>query len=182
MGREHWQDIDAYRHATVDERLQWVKAGIRDGRLAGPKANMYFELPNARRDRYLDGEVQAVHFTALGLCLHDFAVQPCPNHLNCVRGCADYLRVKGSESERRHLVQIQQATERTLLSAKAYAANRNGSVAEPWIRHCEETLEGVRAALAVDDEMEGQEWLSPFAASRVSSKRFPAEHVQARCS
>lgn len=30
----------------------------------------------------------------------------------------------------------------------------DGRVAEPWIRHCEETLEGVRAALAVDDEME----------------------------
>jgi len=154
MGREHSRDTDAYRHATVDERLEWVKAGIQEGKLAGPKASMYFELPSAKRDRYLDGEVQAVHFTALGLCLHDFAVTPCPYHLNCVRGCADYLRVKGSESERRHLVQIQQSTERALASAKARAAAPDGRVAEPWIRHCEETLEGVSAALAVDDETE----------------------------
>jgi hypothetical protein len=154
MGREHSRDTEAYRHATVDERLEWVKAGIQEGKLAGPKASMYFELPSAKRDRYLDGEVQAVHFTALGLCLHDFAVTPCPYHLNCVRGCADYLRVKGSESERRHLVQIQQSTERALASAKARAAGPDGRVAEPWIRHCEETLEGVRAALAVDDETE----------------------------
>jgi len=154
MGREHSRDTEAYRHATVDERLEWVKAGIQEGKLAGPKASMYFELPSAKRGRYLDGEVQAVHFTALGLCLHDFAVTPCPYHLNCVRGCADYLRVKGSESERRHLVQIQQSTERALASAKARAPEPNGKVAEPWIRHCEETLEGVRAALAVDDETE----------------------------
>jgi hypothetical protein len=154
MGREHSRDTDAYRHATVDERLEWVKAGIQDGKLAGPKASMYFELPRTKRERYLDGEVQAVHFTALGLCLHDFAVTPCPYHLNCVRGCADYLRVRGSESERRHLVQIQQSTERALTSAKARATGPEGTVAEPWIRHCEETLEGVRAALAVDDEME----------------------------
>jgi hypothetical protein len=113
---------------------------------------MYFELPSTKRDRYLNGEVQAVHFTALGLCLHDFAVTPCPYHLNCVRGCADYLRVKGSESERRHLIQIQESTERALASAKARAEAPDGGVAEPWIRHCEETLEGVRAALAVDDE------------------------------
>jgi hypothetical protein len=154
MGREHPGDTEAYRHATVDERLEWVKAGIQDGKLAGSKASMYFELPNAMRDRYLDGEVQAVHFTALGLCLHDFAVTPCPYHLNCVRGCADYLRVKGSESERRHLVQIQQSTERALASAKTRASQPDGRIAEPWIRHCEETLKGVHAALAVDDQTE----------------------------
>jgi hypothetical protein len=79
---------------------------------------------------------------------------PCPYHLNCVRGCADYLRVRGSESERRHLIQIQQSTERALTSSKTRATGPDGRVAEPWIRHCEETLEGVRAALAVDDEME----------------------------
>jgi hypothetical protein len=39
------------------------------------------------------------------------------------------------------------------VSAKAFATGPDGSVAEPWIRHCEETLEGVRAALAVDDEI-----------------------------
>ncbi len=157
MGREHSRDTDAYRHATVDERLEWVKAGIQDGKLAGPKATMYFDLPMAKRDRYLNGEVQAVHFTALGLCLHDFAVAPCPYHLNCVRGCADYLRVRGSESERRNLIQIKQSTERALESAKARAGAPEGGVAEPWIRHCEETLEGVRAALAIDDEAESRQ-------------------------
>lgn len=154
MGREHSRDTDAYRHATVDERLEWVKAGIQEGKVAGPKASLYFELPTTRRNGYLDGEVQAVHFTALGVCLHDFAVTPCPYHLNCVRGCADYLRIKGSESERRRLVELREATEQALASAKAFASGPDGGVAEPWIRHCEETLEGVRAALAVDEEMD----------------------------
>jgi hypothetical protein len=157
MGREHSQDTDAYRHATVDERLEWVKAGIREGQLAGSKATMYFELEGARQKQYLDGDVQAVHFTALGVCLHDFAVTPCPYHLNCVRGCADYLRVKGCESERRRLIQIQQATEQALVSAQAFATGPDGSVAEAWIRHCEETLEGLRAALAVDDQINSAE-------------------------
>jgi hypothetical protein len=175
MGREHSKDTEAYRHATVDERLEWVKAGIQEGKLAGPKASMYFELPRAKRDRYVDGEVQAVHFTALGLCLHDFAVAPCPYHLNCVRGCADYLRVKGSESERRHLVQIQQATERALTSAKAHAVGPDGKVAGPWIRHCEETLEGVKAALAVDDQTESTPGgvAQPFRGRRSRFERHP---------
>ena len=28
----------------------------------------------------------------MGLCLHDFAIEPCSFHLNCVPGCPDYLR------------------------------------------------------------------------------------------
>ena len=151
MGREHARDTDAYRHATVDERLQWVKNGIREGKLAGPKAAIHFNLPQAQRDEYLSGEIQAVHVTPLGLCLHDFAVTPCPYHLNCVRGCSDYLRTKGSKSERRHLVQIQQATERALSSVKEYSGSRDARIAEPWIQHCEETLDGVKKALAIDD-------------------------------
>lgn len=147
LGRENPRDTEAYRHATVDERLAWVKDGIRNGQLSGPKANVFFELPRSKRDVFLEAEIQAVHVTAFGLCLHDFAVTPCPYHLNCVRGCADYLRTKGSSSERHHLVQIQRGTERALAGATA-----RGAVAKAWITHCEETLDGVRKALAVDED------------------------------
>lgn len=92
-------------------------------------------------------EIQAAHVTAFGLCLHDFAVTPCPYHLNCVRGCADYLRTKGSSGERHRLVQIQRGTEPVLASAMA-----RGAVAKARIAHCEETLDGVRKALAVDED------------------------------
>lgn len=153
MGREHDRDTDAYRHATVEERLEWVKDGIRQGDLGGPKANIYYELPSTRRDEFLEGEMRAVHVTALGLCLHDFAVTPCPYHLNCVRGCVDYLRTKGSESERRNLIQIQRATEQALASAKEHSVCGTAQVAEPWIRHCQETLEGVKRALAIDEDL-----------------------------
>ena len=82
-----------------------------------------------------------------------FAVTPCPYHLNCVRGCADYLRTKGSEGERRHLIQIRDATEYSLSSARTHGAKGNMQIAEPWIQHCEETLVGVKRALAVDEEI-----------------------------
>ena len=109
----------------------------------------------------------------LPLCLHDFAVTPCPYHLNCVRGCADYLRVKGNESERRHLVQIQESTERALASARTYAAGTNGRIAEPWIRHCAETLEGVRVALSIDHEPgpENGGVLRPFPKARTKFQK-----------
>jgi hypothetical protein len=91
LGRENPRDTEAYRHATVDERLAWVKEGIRSGQLGGTKADAFLELPRSKRDVFLDAEIQAVHVTAFGLCLHDFAITPCPYHLNCLRGCPDYL-------------------------------------------------------------------------------------------
>jgi hypothetical protein len=91
-----------------------------------------------------------VHFTAFGICLHDFAVTPCPFHLNCVRGCPDYLRTRGNQKERQHLIQIRTATEQALVAARLQAASGAG-IAEPWVRHCEE-LEGIAKALAVDND------------------------------
>ena len=52
---------------------------------------------------------------------------------------------------KQHLIQIQHTTERALSSAMAYSARGNEEIAEPWVRHCEETLAGVKKALAVDD-------------------------------
>jgi hypothetical protein len=163
LGRENPRDTEAYRHATIDERLAWVKEGIRSGQLDGTKADAYLELPRSKRDVFLDAEIQAVHVTAFGLCLHDFAVTPCPYHLNCVRGCPDYLRTKGSSSERHHLVQIQLATEKALAGAKA-----RGIIARAWITHYEETLDGVRKALAVDQDpgVADGGLVTPFAGGR----------------
>lgn len=147
MGRDNARDTEAYRHATIDERIEWVKQGIREGSMSGIKAGAYFDLPLARRDQFLEAEIQAVHITAFGLCLHDFAVTPCPYHLSCVRGCPDYLRTKGNRAEREHLVRIKTATEQALATAR----DQKHEIAEAWIRHCEATLTGIDTALAIDD-------------------------------
>jgi hypothetical protein len=45
MGRKNPRDTGAYLHSTVEERLSWVKSGIRSGEIVGPMANVYFALP-----------------------------------------------------------------------------------------------------------------------------------------
>lgn len=152
FGRENQQDTHAYHHATIEERLQWVKQGIRDGNIGGFLAEVYFALPEEDRDVFLEGQVQAVHVTALGLCLHDFSLDPCPYHLNCLRGCREYLRTKGNQQERVHLIQIYKRTEQGLLMAQEAARTGNGVLAEAWVRHHQETLVGCQAALAIDDQ------------------------------
>lgn len=154
MGRENWQETETYRHATPDERLAWVRQGIQDGRIQGMVATAFSELPLAERDSFLEGQVQAVHFTPMGLCIHDFAIEPCPYHLNCVRGCPDYLRTKGSPTERRHLLQVKADTEKALAYACQYAADHQVETAVAWVKHHEETLAGIEASLAVDGQLD----------------------------
>jgi hypothetical protein len=154
MGRDYPRDTEVYRHATVDERLAWVRRGIQQQELGGTVASVYFALPEAERQAFLEGQVQAVHFTPMGLCLHDFAVEPCPYHLNCLRGCPDYLRTKGSQHERQHLLQIRENTLQALAFARQQVQEGQQNLAEAWVVHHEATLQGVEAALAVDGDID----------------------------
>jgi hypothetical protein len=150
MGRTHAQDTQDYRHATVDERLAWLKESIRTGKVTGYMADVYRELPAAERDVFLDGQIQAVHVTPLGFCIHDFAVEPCPYHLNCLRGCAHYLRTKGNQKEREHLIRVQDITVTALAHAREQMTGDSPALSPAWVRHHEDTLRGVERALAVD--------------------------------
>jgi hypothetical protein len=152
MGRQNPQDTQAYRHATAEERLQWLKNGIRNGEICGTMANVYFALPEEERDEFLEGQIQAVHVTPLGLCLHDFAIDPCRYYLNCARRCPEYLRTKGNQQERTNLIQVQRRTKQALEIAQAQVSAGNGEIVQAWIEHYEETLAGVEAALAIDDD------------------------------
>jgi hypothetical protein len=88
----------------------------------------------------------------LGVCIHDFAIDPCPYYLNCVRGCSDYLRTRGNQQERLHLIQVHRRTKQALEVARTQATAGHGEPAQAWITHYEETLAGVEAALAIDDD------------------------------
>jgi len=152
MGRKHEQDTGAYLHSTVDERLLWVKSGIRNEEIVGPMANVYFELPEDERDAFLEGQIQAVHITPMGICIHDFAIEPCPYYLNCVRGCPEYLRTKGNQKERAYLIQVKRRTEKALSAMDEHIIAEYGETAQGWVQHYQETLVGVNAALAPDDD------------------------------
>lgn len=167
MGRENAYDTEAYRHASVDERLAWVKQSIQEERLSGTMTDVYFELPEGERDAFLSGQIQAVHFTPMGICIHDFAIEPCPYHLNCVRGCPDYLRTKGNQRERQYLLQIRENTQQALAYANKQANEGNQDLAEAWVSHHEATLRGIDAALTVDD----CDWVE--AGERVNPQTIP---------
>jgi TM2 domain len=85
----------------------------------------------------------------IGVCIHDYAIDPCPYHLNCLRGCSEYLRTKGDKEEQKnvaevynfHLIQLQRSKK---------AEEEGASMAGNFAAYCARIVEGAKAALAVD--------------------------------
>jgi len=171
MGREHPRDTDAYRHLTTDERIAWVKAGIRGGEMSGKLVKFYNALARAEQDDFLDGRIQAVHFTPFGVCTHDFAVSPCSYHLACLRGCPDFLRAKGNQQERANLIQLKGRIEKAREIAIKQVEGGD-ELARAWIDHNDETLKGIREALSADDlpTIEDESLVSPFSGGSKKSE------------
>ena len=154
MGREHSRDTDAYRHATVDERLEWVKRGFKTAswQVRRPACISSCRAPNgtgismAKFKRFTSPHSVCACMILRSRRAHTISTAFADAPTICV---SKAVRAKDATSSR-----SSNPPNGRLTSAKARAGGPDGGVAEPWIRHCEETLEGVRAALAVDDETE----------------------------
>jgi hypothetical protein len=147
QGREHLGDLGAYKHLTPVERLNTLKAALNDSRVKGQLAEMYFSLREDLRDVFLEGQLQAVHVTPLGLCVHDFKVRPCPKFLNCVKDCEDYVLDTANKNHINNLVQLQVRTKLTLDHAVQQQQKGEEDLSENWVAEAEATLNGVQRIL-----------------------------------
>ncbi len=150
QGREHIGDLEAYKHLTPAERVATLRAALESGRTKGRVAEMYFNLHDDIRDVFLEGQLQAVHVTPLGLCVHDFKVSPCPKMLNCVKDCDDYLFDTTNHVHRQNLVQLRTRTQQILQHAEAQKPRGGVDLSESWIADARATLAGVDRILAAD--------------------------------
>lgn len=161
QGREHMGDLEAYKHLTPAERLETLKAALKRGTVKGQIAQMYFSLAEDVRDVFLEGQLQAVHVTPLGLCVHDFRVLPCPKFLNCVKDCEDYVLDTQNKVHIDNLVQLQTRTQLTLDQARQQSERKQEDLSENWIADAEATLSGVTRILTVAGASTGT--VQPFA-------------------
>ncbi len=152
MGRRDLGQNEAYKHGTVAQRVAWTQEMIREGRLHGPVAETYRTMRDPiEKERFLETFVDVAHFTPFGVCTHDFALEPCKYHLNCLSGCSEYLRTKGDQEERKRIIEVRDFHLVQLESyKKAVRAETFG--ASNWARHAERIVAGANAALAIDDD------------------------------
>jgi hypothetical protein len=154
MGRRDPRQNAAYKHGTVAQRVEWAREAIKDGRLYGDIADIYNGMNDpVEKEEFLETFVSVAHFTPYGVCLHDFALEPCRYHLNCLSGCGEYARTKGDKEERSNLRQLRVFTERQLKMAEQAMTNAEYG-ASNWVDHNRRILTNTEAALAVDDDAE----------------------------
>jgi hypothetical protein len=156
-GRKDIRQNAAYKHGTVAQRAEWVRKMIQAGKLHGDVADTYSAINDSvEKERFLETFVGVAHFTPFGVCVHEFALDPCPYHLNCLDGCPEYLRTKGDEEEQHHIRELRVFTARQLeLAEQAMSEDEYGS--SNWVDCHRRILKGADAALAVDDDHSTQE-------------------------
>lgn len=165
QGREHIGDLAAYDMRSMVERVATVWDAIRGGRLRGQVAQVYVQLADDVRDEWLEGQVQAMHVTPLGLCIHDFTATPCPKALNCLKDCKDYLFDPADGTKRQQLVQLQRRTTEVL--ERMAPEIEAGRIASGWIEEHRATLRGIDAVLAIPAaEHDGHVRVFPNSTSR----------------
>lgn len=165
QGREHIGDLAAYDMRSMVERVAAVRDAIREGRLRGQVAQVYVQLADDVRDEWLESQVQAMHVTPLGLCIHDFTATPCPKALNCLKDCKDYLFDPTDGAKKQHLVQLQRRTTEVL--ERMAPEIEAGRIASGWIEEHRATLRGIDAVLALPQaEHNGHVRVFPKSTSR----------------
>jgi hypothetical protein len=182
MGRRDLGQNEAYKHGTVAQRVAWAQEMIREGRLHGPVSEMYQAMHNpVEKERFLETFVNVAHFTPFGVCTHDFALEPCKYHLNCLSGCSEYLRTKGDQEERRRIIEVRDFHLVQLESYKK-AAQAETFGAGNWAHHAERIVTGANAALAVDDQGAAENGATApvFPASRKIGKPIASDAVHPR--
>ncbi len=162
QNREHVGDLEAYKHLTPDQRLTTLKAALKRGQLRGMLAEMYFAIEEDLRDVFLDDQLQAVHVTSFGLCVHDFKVAPCPKALNCVKHCRDYLHDTSDSNQRRALIQLEERVTLALDQAEHQRALGEADLSVNWVADLRETREGVREIIQAGEAASG-DVVQPFA-------------------
>jgi len=125
---------------------------IKAGTLRGPAADTY-DLINdpVEKEEFLETFVNVALFTPYGVCIHDYAIDPCPYHLNCLGGCSEYLRTKGDKEEQNNISEVRSFHLVQLERVKKTTQNDAGKI-KNYEAHCKRIVEGAEAALAVDTE------------------------------
>lgn len=161
QNRSHSGDLGAYDHRTRKKRVEQLREALKSGRLRGRMADVYFSIKEDLREEWLHDHVQHVHVTDLGLCTHDFSLEPCPHHINCVKGCKHFVHDTGDEKQREQLKQLQMRTEKCLEEEKALAEEMGDPISENWVTDYERVIENIETVLEADPE-EGTQLVRPF--------------------
>ena len=133
-----------YNHESVEERTQAVaavhpktKQRNAHGRLEKIKTNAPLMLKDVT-DLTENAQDRVVHQTHLGICVHDFASEPCSKMGSCL-GCGELACVKGDDEKLKNLKEERDYLQKRHRRAKD-AESRGEIGATEWVKKVGEDL------------------------------------------
>lgn len=133
-GRANIHQNAVYNHMSEDEYVKLSENTLPDGVLDKVKKNAPVTLAD------LDAVGDAIaHITIYGFCVHDYTMQPCLKHRDCLN-CNEHACIKG-DSEKLERLKMERRLTKVQLD-KAKAADESGFFgADRWSQHQLKTLE-----------------------------------------
>lgn len=154
FGRKYQNDNETYDHTNktklvMDEAQAIIDSHGLDKQQAKDVMNQFAIVD---REEVLEAieELASSLKTAIGLCKHNFADEPCGKHYSCLRGCSQYKRTKGNQSEIAHIIQVKNDTFERIEAAKE-AVSEEYWGANNWLLSHQTLYDGCIKALAIED-------------------------------
>lgn len=140
-----------YNHMTNEEHvnnLRSVGIGAQRTTLATLSRN---NEPILLKDLEVD-EDRIAHYTLYGVCVHDFAMEPCTKYRDCI-SCKKHKCIKGDDEKERRIRILKDGLERQLKQA-ALGVDKEFYGADKWLSNAINKLEKVNGLLKIFDNPE----------------------------
>lgn len=138
-GRANLADNAAYNHMSDGEYVDRMRdIGIGENGKSDLLLKSQKNLPITLVELEADGD-RAAHVTLFGRCTHDFSVEPCPRHRDCI-SCQKHRCIKGDNEKLKRIKDLRSMNEAQL--KRALEAAENGYFgADRWVQFHQGKLE-----------------------------------------
>jgi len=157
FGRKHTGDNEAYDHTNKAKKVMDAAEDIISSnglsKEQAKEASILFTLVDKEEALETVTDLTTTLVTSIGMCTHDYNDSPCGKHYACLRGCSEYYRIKGEESEIAELKRIKAQQEKHIIAAKE-AVNEKFHGSNNWLLSHTELYEGCLKALEIENNAE----------------------------
>ncbi|KJY97647.1 integrase [Pseudoalteromonas ruthenica] len=155
FGRKYIGDNAAYDHTNktkkVMDHADDIIASTGISKEQAKEAAILFTLVDKEEALDTIGDLTTTLITSIGLCKHDYNDSPCGKHYACLRGCAEYYRIKGSKTEIDEVLRIREQQKLHVAAAKE-SVEEEFHNANNWLISHQELLDGCEMALRIEND------------------------------
>lgn len=155
FGRKYIGDNATYDHTNktkkVMDHADDIIASTGISKEQAKEAAILFTLVDKEEALDTIGDLTTTLITSIGLCKHDYNDSPCGKHYACLRGCAEYYRIKGNKTEVDEVLRIREQQKLHVAAAKE-SVEEEFHNANNWLISHRELLDGCEMALSIEND------------------------------